>query len=60
MSNLIRKPRCLSLNDFEVAMLKTIMDYYHMNNVSEVMRYLIMRENARIEQEVCKAVADGR
>lgn len=60
MSNLIRKPRCLSLNDYEVAMLKTIMDYYHMNNVSEAMRYLIISENARIEQEVSKAVADGR
>lgn len=47
-----RTPRSVNMNEAELQMAENVMEYYHLHTVSEVIRFLIIRENARIEAGV--------
>lgn len=46
-----RKARTISMNDAELTITKNVMDFYRMHSISETVRFLILRENAKIEVE---------
>lgn len=51
MNDAKRKARTISMNEAEITMTENVMDYYRLHSVSETIRFLIIRENARIENE---------
>lgn len=48
MDNLKRKPRSVTLSEEEVTKTEFVMNYYKLHSVSETLRFLAIREFARI------------
>ena len=48
MENLKRKPRSVTLSEDEIAKTEVVMDYYHLHSISETLRFLAIREFAKI------------
>ncbi len=51
MDEFKRKARTISMNEAEITITKKIMDFYRFHSLSETVRFLILRENAKIEVE---------
>lgn len=51
MNEFKRRPRTITMNDNEITMTENVMEYYRLHSVSETVRFLIIRENSRIEAE---------
>lgn len=59
-SELVRKTRTICMNEAELTMVENIMDYYRLHNVSETVRFLVIKENQKITENSEKAVEHGR
>lgn len=46
-----RKQRSIAISERELSFAENVMNYYRFHSISEVIRYLIIRENALIEAE---------
>lgn len=46
-----RKPRSISLSEREISSAENIMYYYRLHSISDAIRFLIIRENAEIENK---------
>ena len=46
-----RKARTISMNEAEITIAKNVMDFYRFHSISETVRFLLLRENAKIEVE---------
>ena len=43
-----RKPRTFSMSEREYSSIELVMDYYRLRSVSAAIRFLVIRESARI------------
>lgn len=50
-----RKPHTISISDKELSYAENIMYIYHLRNISDVFRYLLVREHEWITEEQAKA-----
>ena len=53
-----RRPRGISMSDREVGFAQYLRDFYHLCTVSDVVRFLILRDFARIQDEIKKEAGE--
>ena len=54
-----RKPRTFSMSEREYSLIEDVMYFYRLRSVSDAVRFLIIRESARIERYDAEKAAES-